>query len=41
MASFLTIKPTLIKVGSHRRVLARDVLTFQEVQRKARAEALD
>jgi len=29
------------KVGSHRRVLAHDVLTFQEVQRKARAEALD
>jgi len=29
------------KVGSHRRVLASDVLTFQGEQRQARAEALD
>lgn len=29
------------KVGSHRRVLAHDVLTFQQKQRQARAEALD
>lgn len=29
------------KVGSHRRVLAHDVLAFQESQRQARAESLD
>ncbi len=29
------------KVGSHRRVLAHDVLAFQETQRQAQAEALD
>jgi excisionase family DNA binding protein len=29
------------KVGSHRRVLAHDVLAFQKTQRRARAEALD
>lgn len=29
------------KVGSHRRVLARDVLAFQQTQQQQRAEALD